>query len=128
MKRTFKREERLKNNLHIQDLLKHGHTLSSYPLKIYWKSTVDPSQKYPVRIAVAVPRKKFHRAVDRNILKRRIRESYRKHKHVLYEKMSDSSLKILLMVLYISDESIPYEDIDTALLSAMSKLVNDLEK
>ena len=63
---TFGKEERLKSNLTIQGLLKRGKAVSSFPLKIYWDFSPDSHQKYPVRAAITVPKRKFRRAVDRN--------------------------------------------------------------
>ena len=115
MESTFKKEERLKSNTLIQELLKQGKTVSAFPLKIYWKISNDPIQKYPVRLAIAVPRKKFRRAVDRNLIKRRTRESYRRNKNLLYENLSDTKQKLIVLIIYISDDFISYNELDSAL-------------
>lgn len=128
MESTFKKEERLKSNTLIQDLLKQGKTVSEFPLKIYWKTSNDPIQKYPVRLAIAVPRKKFRRAVDRNLIKRRTRESYRRNKNILYENLPDTKQKLIVLIMYISDDFISYNGLDSALRSALLKLVKNLVK
>ena len=128
MDSTFKKDERLKSSLAIQDLLKQGQTLSLFPLKIYWRTVVDAGQKYPARIAISVPKKKFRKAVDRNLLKRRIRESYRKNKQNLYESLELSDLKVNMLILFMSDEFAPYEEIAEKLKAILSKLILNIEK
>lgn len=69
------------------------------------------------RLMISVPKKSFKRAVKRNLLKRRIRESWRKQKHML---AADYGLDILIM--YPSKEIMNYEDIHTAVGAIIEKL------
>ena len=69
------------------------------------------------RLMISVPKKSFKRAVKRNLLKRRIRESWRKQKHML---TADSGLDILIM--YPSKEVMSYEEIYTAVGAVIEKL------
>lgn len=75
--------------------------------------TGDPS----IRMMVSVPKKSFKRAVKRNLLKRRIRESWRRQKHDLLIK---EGLDILFM--YPSKEILSYEEIYTAVGEIIGKL------
>jgi ribonuclease P protein component len=126
MEFTLGKEERLKSNLYIQELLKQGKTVSSYPLKIYWNFSPDLQQKYPARAAISVPKRKFRRAVDRNLMKRRIREAYRLNKHILYETLDQRQQKIQLIILLLSDEFIPYAQLEKGIRELLLKLVNKL--
>ena len=126
MEFTLGKEERLKNNLSIQGLLKRGKTVSSFPLKIYWDYSPDPHQKYPVRAAITVPKRKFKRAVDRNLMKRRIREAYRLNKNMLYETLGQRNQKIQLIILLLSDEFIPYNQLEKRMREILLQLMNKL--
>jgi len=81
LKNTFKKAERLKSTIEIGSLLSEGHLLKSYPFKIFWKTSPVISGIFPAKAAFVVPKKKFKRAVDRNLIKRRLKESYRINKH-----------------------------------------------
>ncbi len=62
------------------------------------------------RIMISVPKKLFKRAVKRNLLKRRIRESYRKQKHFL---TVEGGLDVLFM--YSTKEILTYQEIYEAI-------------
>ena len=69
------------------------------------------------RIMVSVPKKMFKRAVKRNLLKRRIRESWRRQKHLL---AVDGGVDLLFM--YPSKEILSYEEI----YAAVGKVIDAL--
>ena len=125
---TLGKEERLKSNLAIQELLKNGRTVSGFPLKIYWNIQEDQQQKFPARVAFAVPKRKIKRAVDRNLVKRRLRESYRQNKNIIYSPLNDRGVKIFMIILFLSDELISFETLETRTIELLRKLANNFPK
>lgn len=123
---TLGKEERLKSNLSIQKLLKQGKSVYSFPLKIYWDYSPDPDQKYPARAAIIVSKRKFRRAVDRNLMKRRLREVYRLNKSILYETLEERHRKIQLIILLLSDEFIPYSQLEKGMKEILLQLAKKL--
>lgn len=77
---TFSKEERLCGKSSISALLASGKWGTSAHLRYCWKR--DPEGEVN-RLLVSVPKRFFKRAVKRNLLKRRLRESYRLQKHSL---------------------------------------------
>lgn len=69
------------------------------------------------RIMVSVPKKMFKRAVKRNLLKRRLRESYRKQKHSLC-----SETGIDLLITYSTKDILPYEEVYGAVGQIIDKI------
>jgi len=120
------KKEHLKSNLSIQDLLKNGQTVSGYPLKIFWKISSDNHQKSHVRVAFSVPKRKFKRAVDRNLIKRRIRESYRLNKYILIKPLRDKELNVIMIILFLSDEFISFDNMDALIRKLLQKLADNL--
>ncbi|WP_187774848.1 ribonuclease P protein component [Pedobacter sp. BS3] len=118
---TFKKEERLCSEKLLEQLFDSGSSFILYPYKITWLPYNIPS-KYPVQVIISVPKRRYKRAVDRNLLKRRIREAYRLYKHEdLYSKLGDKQL--LLAISYIGKEVEGFDFIAKKMRLALDKLV-----
>lgn len=73
---TLSKQERLSSLKEIEILFKEGHSLTKYPFRLVWRQA--PSiDDIPVKVMFSVSKKKFPRAVDRNRIKRLMREAYR---------------------------------------------------
>ena len=122
----FQREERLKSQKVISRLFKEGRSFSCYPLRLVWLDISDyPLSKSPIQFSLSVPKKNFKRAVDRNLLRRRIRESYRLQKHELYLFLKDhttlSEKQFAFMVIYTAKEILPYPEIHKGIRKMIAK-------
>jgi len=78
-------------------------------------------------MAVSVPKRLFKKAVDRNLLKRRIREAYRLNKKGLHELVLRKDLKLILVIQYKHREIEGYHSIEEALLIGLKKLAQKLD-
>ncbi len=96
-------------------MVEKGNLLNQYPLHIKWLKT-ELKEKVKAQIAFSVPKRMFKKAVDRNKLKRRMRESYRKNKTLL----EAESLAILMV--YTGKKQESYEVIEKSLKSGMLKI------
>lgn len=99
---TFKKSERLCSRI-LMDRLFQGDNLSvsAYPLRAVFL-LVDLTEQEGVSVLMSVPKKRFHDAVDRNRVKRQLREAYRKHKHALAEQMATRKQGLLIAFIYVS--------------------------
>ena len=99
---TFKKSERLCSRI-LMDRLFQGDNLSvsAYPLRAVFL-LVDLTEQEGVSVLMSVPKKRFHDAVDRNRVKRQLREAYRKHKHALAEQMAARKQGLLIAFIYVS--------------------------
>lgn len=127
MKNTFTKEERLCNKKSIADLFHKGSSFLLYPYRIvYYVSQESP---FKCQVLISVPKKRFKRAVDRNKIKRKIRESYRLQKSEgLYPFLDQHSLRLLLSIQYIGDKEIAYDELCHRLNNAFKKLTNEILK
>jgi len=123
---TFKKEERLKSQKLIGQLFQEGHSFSSFPLRLVWIKTEIPAEKFPVQMALTVPKRAFAKAAHRNVLRRRIREAYRLHKHLLYEKMGEEENRYALMFIYVAKESMDYHSIEKAMVKGIERLLKNI--
>lgn len=119
----FSKEERLCNLSQIDQLYKQGSSFSFYPFRIVHRQSPIP-QTYPIQVLISVPKRKFKRAVDRNKLKRMIREVYRKIKEDhLYPKLLSSNRQIQLMIIYTGNEIITAKNLEKKLNLALNRLI-----
>ncbi len=115
---TFTKAERLSSKVAIDKLFETGKSFHSAPFKICWLETIE--SKSPVQIVISVPKRSFKRSVDRNRLKRLIREAYRKNKNSFYEKLENK--KILLMFIFTSKAMIEYTEMEEKIIIALQRL------
>jgi ribonuclease P protein component len=148
---TFKRNERLKSEKLITQLFRKGNSFACYPLRLVYAEIPDPlsilpdfdaqkttdtppelSQLSPVEFALSVPKKAFKRAVDRNILRRRIREAYRLNKIDLYKYLINSKLhadkRFAFMVLYTAKEEMPFSEIEKGIKKMIRKFKEEMSR
>lgn len=120
-KQSFKKIERLKSSKSIENLFEKGTSVSEYPFKFIWLPA-EASQPSPVQTCIAVPKRKVRFATGRNLIKRRIKESFRRRKGLLYEYLTTQQKRITLMVLYNGKPDMDFATIDTALTRGLEKL------
>jgi ribonuclease P protein component len=119
---TFSKSERLSSKKDISILYSTGQTKSFYPLKIFWREHTFNSD-FPIRVLITVPKRSFKKAVDRNLLKRRIREAYRLNKNPLYDSLMQSKKQFDLLIMFTGKEKAVYVDIEKALKKAFDMLI-----
>jgi len=123
---TFKKEERLCNKRLIDSLFHTGSSFLCYPFKVSWLFSNSP-QPFPLQVLFSVPKKRFKRAVDRNLVKRRMREAYRLYKQQhLYDILNSSDKNIILSVGYIGKEIAPHELIEKKMLRVFTQLCAEI--
>ncbi|HRH11459.1 MAG TPA: ribonuclease P protein component [Bacteroidia bacterium] len=118
---SFKKQERLCSRKQTEFLFTKGKHRTLQPLRFTWIVSTVP-QEFPVKVMFVVPKKLFKRAHDRNLLKRRMREAYRKNKTLLYERLIAHEKKGLLAFVYVGKSSEDYAVIEKTIVSCLEKI------
>jgi ribonuclease P protein component len=122
-RQTLRKTERLYEKKAIDTLFAEGESITQSPVRLLWKRNEGES-KPSVKAAFTVPRKNFKKAVDRNLLKRRMREAYRKNKYILIGAVDSKLQHYHLMFVYISREKVLYKEIETKIVLTLQRLAS----
>ncbi|HVN58404.1 MAG TPA: ribonuclease P protein component [Bacteroidales bacterium] len=122
---TFTKGERLCSRKAIEELFTNGSSFYYSPFQFIWTKT-ENEIPFPAQVAVSVSKRGFKKAVDRNLIKRRMREAWRKHKHILYEFLETKKIRIVFIIIYKDSSILPFGNIDTSLKKATDKLLAEI--
>ncbi len=104
---TLGKTERLKSRKQIDLLFSNGRKLAVPQFQIYFSVIHSmPASSSPLQFGVAVSSKKFKKAVDRNRIKRLVREGWRLQKNELKEKLIANNLQLTIFFIY-NDKILP---------------------
>lgn len=117
-KQTFKKSERLKSRKIISSLFENGKSFTLNPYRVVWKITTLESVT-PAQVVISVSKKYFPRAVDRNLIKRRIREVYRKNKEIIYSTLQEKKTQCAFMIIYTEKKIMDFKTMETTLVDAL---------
>ena len=83
MKHTFGKQEKLKSRKLIGKLFEEGKSIKKFPIRLIYLQTEHTSDIL-LQASFSVPKRNFKKAVDRNRIKRLLREAYRLEKQALF--------------------------------------------
>lgn len=120
---TLSKEERISWKRHIDLLFAKGQSFIAFPFRVIYLSS-EEEMPAPVSIMVSVPKKKFKRAVKRNLIKRQAKEAYRLQKYDLLDPLAGKNKSLLIAFLYVDKEVNPKEIIEKGMRKAI-RLLNE---
>ena len=123
---TFSKSERLCNKISIQNLFLNGQSISEDFIRlVYLKS--NQTQEY-LKSQIVVPKKNVSKAVDRNYIKRQIKEAIRKNKFVLIDFFKENKIYMNCAVIYQSNKKFPSYIIEEKIIVLFKRLISKLWK
>jgi ribonuclease P protein component len=127
MKQSFSKEERLCSHRLISMLFSKGHSFHLKPFRITWLR-LTPETETPAQVLMSVPKYNFHQAVQRNLVRRRMKEAYRLNKQLLYHKLAGNNHQIIFCITYTAKEIVDYDHIRTKIILLLQRLIEENEK
>lgn len=123
---TFTKQERLVSRKRIDLLFSGSRSVAAYPLRAVYINKVRAGED-AVQLLISVPKKRFHHAVDRNRVKRQIREAYRKNKWLLYDALP-ADKQLLLAFVWLSDRHLPSAEVEHRVVSLLQRVAEEQKK
>lgn len=124
MDQGFPTSEKLKSKKLLDKLFSEGKSVSQYPVKLIFLK-IENQEFEGLNVGVSVPKRNFKHAVDRNHLKRLLRECYRKNKYLVLNNMNCS---YAFMFIYVSKEPLVYSQLFEVMQKLMKKFVDKEKK
>ena len=97
-------KEHLKSKRVIEQVYANGASVTSFPLRAVFIEQPQEVQEPTAAILINVAKKRFRHAVDRNLVKRRIREAYRTSKHPFIEALENNGKKMAVAIIYVDNK------------------------
>lgn len=121
-KYTYSKKEKLCSRKDILRLFEHGNTFYSDPFRLLWLKSED-TLPFPALTGISVGKKSFSKAVDRNRIKRLIRETWRVNKQHLYGQLEQINIQIVIMIIYSGDKIPEFSNLNERMQEAIRKFL-----
>jgi ribonuclease P protein component len=117
-RKSLRKQERLYEKALIDLVFQKGNSIHNAPIKLLWMNEIKKSEipvsknSIHIKVGFSVPKRVFKKAVTRNLLKRRMREAYRKNK------INETGLKetYALMFIYSGRKINLYPEIESKIV------------
>ncbi|WP_372795074.1 ribonuclease P protein component [Lutibacter sp.] len=119
MRFTLGIEEKLKSKKVIQQLFAEGNRVKSFPLQLIYLKKEHYSE-FPIKVGFTVPKRAVKLAVNRNRIKRMMREVYRKNKQLFSENINE---KYIFMFIYMTNDETKYDDLELSIKKICDKFL-----
>lgn len=119
LKYSFKKSERLCSKKLIETLFQSGSSIMAFPIRVQYL-LIDSDDTDVIKVLLSVPKKRFKRAVKRNLIRRRMKEAFRLNKHLLYANVPEGK-QLIWAFIYIDSTIQPYDVILKGILKTFER-------
>jgi len=122
---TFSKQERLCGKKQIDNLFATGESFKEGSFAVIWK-TQKGNLEFPAQIMISIPKRNIAKANQRNLLKRLVREAYRKQKQILYKALSKQEKQIIFAIIYLKSNIIKNKEVELEINVVLNRLIKQL--
>jgi ribonuclease P protein component len=127
LKIQLSKRERLSSRKQIEMLFGSGsQSMAAYPLRVVFLNKERAQGESPVQILVSVPKRHFKHAVDRNRVKRQVREAYRLNKQVVYDALEPTQ-QLHMAFVWLADDHHPSKEVERRVVNLMRRVAEKVK-
>ena len=120
---TLSKEERICSKKLINELFTgNGRSMTAFPLRVvFMKRTIVDDQPRAAML-VSVPKRYFKHAVDRNRVKRQVREAFRRNKSIITQNLTDDHEAVAMAFVWLTDEKFPSSEVENRMVRLLTSI------
>ncbi|TXC85121.1 ribonuclease P protein component [Luteibaculum oceani] len=127
MPNTFPKSEKLKSRKAIKSLFEGGIRIGKFPVQVFYLPG-DTDEANGVKAGFSVSKRKVRSAVNRNRIKRLMREAYRLNKSGLLEITRDRGISLNVFWVYQATEEFNFTEIESKISFLINRLIEQLQE
>ncbi|RZS99344.1 ribonuclease P protein component [Aquimarina brevivitae] len=124
MNNTLSKQEKLKSATEISLIFEDGNSIAAYPIRLFYRKT-SFQEGVICKAAFSVSKRKFKKAVDRNRIKRLLREGYRKNKYIVFDTANPH--QYALIFLYTGKELPDYITVEKKIKKLLTSFIETIK-
>lgn len=119
----FKKSERIVSKKLIEQLFSgnSSQSLAAFPLRVVFMLRKCHEDEPTAQLLISVPKRHLKHAVDRNRVKRQLREAYRLNRQLLTEHIP-SNHQVALSFIWLSDDLVSSEVVTSKVRNLLKKI------
>lgn len=120
---TLSKEERICSKKLINELFTgNGRSMTAFPLRVvFMKRTIVDDQPLAAML-VSVPKRYFKHAVDRNRVKRQVREAFRRNKSIITQNLTDDHDAVAMAFVWLTNEKYPSSEVENRMVRLLTRI------
>lgn len=124
---TLSKEERICSKKLINELFTgNGRSMTAFPLRVvFMKRTIVDDQPRAAML-VSVPKRYFKHAVDRNRVKRQVREAFRRNKSIITQNLTDDHDAVAMAFVWLTNEKFPSSEVENRMVRLLTRISESL--
>ena len=120
---TLSKDERICSKKLINELFTgNGRSMTAFPLRVvFMKRTIVDDQPRAAML-VSVPKRYFKHAVDRNRVKRQVREAFRRNKSIITQNLTDDHEAVAMAFVWLTNEKYPSSEVENRMVRLLTRI------
>ena len=120
---TLSKEERICSKKLINELFTgNGRSMTAFPLRVVFMERTIVDEQPRAAMLVSVPKRYFKHAVDRNRVKRQVREAFRRNKSIITQNLTDDHEAVAMAFVWLTNEKFPSSEVENRMVRLLTRI------